>query len=786
MIINCLKNRYNFFFAALVIIFTILIFLNYSMIRANSPVTFEKKIIGTIYKKDSIKPNLQIELINNWIVVTSINEPTEQIKKLSKIKDFQLLVVADKKTPLKWTLNSTYLLSLEQQQELDLKSAKRTPLNSYTRKNLGYLFAIAHGAFNIYDTDDDNVPLLDLNSYFNFEKSEYGLVFDCECPRVLNPYAHFGQPLIWPRGYPLNQIQNNHYNGYISGIRKTSVVQQGVVNGDPDVDAIFRLTKKMAYNKIDIQFDETAPSIQYPVGTMAPYNSQNTLFHYEAFWSLYLPHTVPFRLTDIWRGYWAQRLMWLLNETISFHGPNAYQLRNAHSYMKDFEEEQAMYVKTERLVEFLFAWRCSKTRFYDCVIDLSVEMAVNKFWEDSEVDSIRDWLDDLDKIGYEEPKIVTFETQNNTRKTADYKCRLPASNLEYTRVRYTPKFQKSIDSENFCCGGRAQEVYDNFMTIDYLVKFCQLSNAKLDISHELIGKKEKYSNITLLISFNHEPRVQNIEVIKFVYGSYFKNIIFCGSNILDLLNNTRGRSKRFDSYTFIEVNTKQGFFLYFCMTKAIELNLMTEGILHMSDDVLLKYWLLDKFDTKKIWFPFKLDCSSSYELNIKYVHPIDWGHWREGHGLAALLKVWSEFDYIKTNQDIEKNTIVENFLNYTDLNGSRNRSKITKVCAAFVSDIFYVPKSKLKSFHTLSSIFRKYEVYVEIAVSVLLAGLENYENIELIEGTYKCCGQFGLHLYQQMGYFGHASKISQYVGSKEGKQFCELFIQEKLNYMINK
>ncbi|VDM75263.1 unnamed protein product [Strongylus vulgaris] len=33
-----------------------------------------------------------------------------------------------------------------------------SPENSYTRKNIGYLYAIKNGAKWIYDTDDDNKP----------------------------------------------------------------------------------------------------------------------------------------------------------------------------------------------------------------------------------------------------------------------------------------------------------------------------------------------------------------------------------------------------------------------------------------------------------------------------------------------------------------------------------------------------------------------------------------------------------------------------------------------------
>ena len=403
-LLRVLKGKIKFM-VFIILIYGINIILNYYL---RHDITGNESIQSIIiHKSNSTKSIKETKSKANWIVVTSISEPTSQIKNLAKIKDFQLLVVGDTKTNKNWKYNNTIYLNIETQESLNYKTFTTTPFNSYTRKNIGYLFAIQNGAKYIYDTDDDNEPLVNLTEYFNINKYDYGMIMDCKSPKVINPYAHFGQPLIWPRGYPLNEIQKNHYNNYICGQRKTSVVQQGVVNGDPDVDAIFRLTKSMNYKRINITFDETSPSIQYPTYKLAPYNSQNTFFHYEAFWSLYLPFTVTFRLTDIWRSYWAQRLMWLLNDTITYNGPNAFQFRNSHSYLKDFESEKAMYSKTEKLIDFLFKWNCTKKGFYECVIELSHEMAVEKFWKMEEVDGIKNWLHDLNKIGYQEPKIIT-------------------------------------------------------------------------------------------------------------------------------------------------------------------------------------------------------------------------------------------------------------------------------------------------------------------------------------------------------------------------------------------
>ena len=113
----------------------------------------------------------------------------------------------------------------------------------------------------------------------------------------------------------------------------------------------------------------------------------------------------------------------------------------------------------------------------------------------------------------------------------------------------------------------------------------------------------------------------------------------------------------------------------------------------------------------------------------------------------------------KNNASQNDLRIVENFLKFIKLN-SGPAANVTKVCAGFVSDIFYLPRAHFGSFRLISEIFRKHRVYVEIAVSTILAGLDYFKNIELLPGTYKCCGQFGMHLYKDMGVFGHAAKIS--------------------------
>ena len=123
-------------------------------------------IVGTAYYLYTTQAALKRKNPEKWIVVTSINDRTVQIERLSKIKGFQLLVVGDLKTNKNWSYENVIYLSSEKQKSLQYSTYSILPFNSYTRKNIGYLYAIQNGAKCIYDTDDDNAPIHDLDEYF--------------------------------------------------------------------------------------------------------------------------------------------------------------------------------------------------------------------------------------------------------------------------------------------------------------------------------------------------------------------------------------------------------------------------------------------------------------------------------------------------------------------------------------------------------------------------------------------------------------------------------------------
>ena len=59
--------------------------------------------------------------LKKFIVCTSINKPTEAIKKFDSMKDWQLIVVGDKKTPKNYKLKNGIYLSPKKQEKIDKK-----------------------------------------------------------------------------------------------------------------------------------------------------------------------------------------------------------------------------------------------------------------------------------------------------------------------------------------------------------------------------------------------------------------------------------------------------------------------------------------------------------------------------------------------------------------------------------------------------------------------------------------------------------------------------------------
>lgn len=369
----------------------------------------------------------------NWGVMTTINGPTEAVRRVAALPGWHVVVVGDLKSDDGlWTdyvdanPNVVYL-SVARQLELDLELVSKLPYNHYSRKNIGYLYAIRQNAAHVYDFDDDNVlrdgmlaytrstpgpclPVIGRDSSAPplrvFVPASADLAQERQQPPVANPYAYFGQPELWPRGLPLQELHetaNPRHAVADASLPSNVAVFQGLADVDPDVDAIWRIAHTAARPGINVAFDSSLAPLAIPTRTFAPFNSQNTVFAQRALWLLYLPVTTAFRVTDIWRGYWAQRLLWETGSVVAFYPPSVVQYRNAHGYVADLEDEFALYRDAPRLLRLLAAWKWDRTRHRDLAaagVALMQEMAAHGFVELVEVDLLAAWTRDLARIGY--------------------------------------------------------------------------------------------------------------------------------------------------------------------------------------------------------------------------------------------------------------------------------------------------------------------------------------------------------------------------------------------------
>jgi len=293
-----------------------------------------------------------------YTVITTIQTPTDGVLKFAeRLTRYsgKLLIVGDKKGPVEYPIhldgkNGVRFLSFQKQLDGPFKLARELPVGHYSRKNIGYLHAIAHGASCIYETDDDNAPLAGWQPRKEYVE-DTRVIESSNTPeknsRWVNVYKYFVNELIWPRGLPLDEIHQAVPVTKIETGRRWSPIQQGLVNESPDVDAIWHLVLAHTVN-----FEENS-SVYLEPDNWCPFNTQSTWWWPAAFPLLYIPSFCSFRMCDIWRSFVAQKCIWEMDGGITFHPPEVVQKRNTHNLMSDFRDEIPGYDRNGDFIKIL-------------------------------------------------------------------------------------------------------------------------------------------------------------------------------------------------------------------------------------------------------------------------------------------------------------------------------------------------------------------------------------------------------------------------------------------------
>jgi len=121
-----------------------------------------------------------------------------------KKRNLEFIVIGDTKSPTDFQLEGCDFWGIDRQSTLPFDLAKITPTKHYSRKNLGYLLAIQNGATELVETDDDNIP----RDEFWTDKQREVKSHAFENAGWVNVYHYFTKHKIWPRGFPLEELQN--------------------------------------------------------------------------------------------------------------------------------------------------------------------------------------------------------------------------------------------------------------------------------------------------------------------------------------------------------------------------------------------------------------------------------------------------------------------------------------------------------------------------------------------------------------------------------------------------
>jgi hypothetical protein len=292
--------------------------------------------------------------MRKFIVTTTIQKPTEATIRFSNMEGWTLIVVGDTKTPHDEykKINCIYLHPDEQEKKYpDLSNA--IGWKSIQRRNLGFVEAYHLGADIVATVDDDNIPYDGWGTNLLVGKEVDVDYYDASSVGVFDALSVTNHPDIWHRGFPIQRLSHKNDVVYLGKKRMRVDVQADLWDGDPDIDAMCRLTKKPI-----VKFNVSAP---YAANTIAPFNSQNTfltrdmLKHY-----MMLPHVG--RMDDIWGAYILQKK---IDCGVVFCPASVYQERNLQDLVTNLEKEVIGYRNTDSFIRGEYALPSEVQYAYD-------------------------------------------------------------------------------------------------------------------------------------------------------------------------------------------------------------------------------------------------------------------------------------------------------------------------------------------------------------------------------------------------------------------------------------
>lgn len=322
-----------------------------------------------------------ITTINLPVVIRNLIDCEHNISKEKISIDY--IIIGDLKTPnntreyleklSKDHSKNIYYFDISDQEKSFSKYKKllsHLPVNSFSRRNLGDLFAYINGYDIVIRIDDDNFPV---DNEFFIRHSNLGIINNFHLFKADDGWYNICEPLkekdnlpFYPRGYPYEERWKEVSLKKIQK-RISPSICAGLWVGDPDVDAITRLHRPVVAQNYDL--------INYPsnfaleIGTWSPINTQNTSYQAKLMPASFVsPHSG--RYDDIFSGYFLRSIMDHMGDYIIYGLPLVNQVRNEHNLWSDLDKEIFGNTNVYELITVLKNYNFKEKTYASCYLEI--------------------------------------------------------------------------------------------------------------------------------------------------------------------------------------------------------------------------------------------------------------------------------------------------------------------------------------------------------------------------------------------------------------------------------
>ncbi|MCO5591878.1 hypothetical protein L7F22_045871 [Adiantum nelumboides] len=197
------------------------------------------------------------------------------------------------------------------------------------------------------------------------------------------------------------------------------------------------------------------------------------------------------QVSDIFRSFWAQRLLWEIGGYLAIYPPFTHRTDAKMAF--SFEEEKDLHESVDRLINLLIGWTSKKSTFFMRILELSHALAEPGLWAAQDVDFTAAWLQDLVSMGYREPSLFCHDV-----------ARQVPSSKQSDQLEVVPLTLSSIHL-------RVQETSTVVSEIGNLLKW-----------------KQFYGHIVLILECTWPVNCSALGW-RMLYGRMFKNVVLLSS-----------------------------------------------------------------------------------------------------------------------------------------------------------------------------------------------------------------------------------------------------------------